>query len=674
MKNKYVYKQHDLMDCGVCCLASIIKYYGGSVPIETIRLDSRCDFNGTNALNMINAANKYGLYGYGEKVFVFSKHLKLPAIAHVCLENGLLHFVVIYEYLEKKDLLIVMDPARGMIKYNKNEFKKIWTGVLIHFKPYKKVLIIEDNNTILKIIKDYFKNHIFLLIFLFFLLFVITICSIIIGFEFQIIYSNMNYNFLKNLIFFAIIIFFKHLINYIKNNLIIKLNYSLDKDIFLRFIKHIFYLPLNVIKNRKNGEIMTRVFELNNIKLLISELMINLCFNFVASIFTIVVLFIINRSLFFILCISLIIYFLLYLKTNKRDFIKINNNIELESNFNSTLLEKIDSLESIKNLNVIDNALLDINHTFCDYLDDGLNYQHFKFNNEFIKNVLIDFIYLFIILGGFVLVKDDKISIMMLITFYSLSMYCFSYVKQIVDTISYFNQIKLSIHKTNDFLNTKVEDSSGLLAFKNGSIVFENVSYSYDGYNYIIRNKNFEIKERDRVIIKGSSGIGKSTLFKMINRTIDDYEGKIFISGINIKQFNLVVLRKNICYVSQNEKLFSGTIRSNLLLGEQKYENDLDEVLDITCCREIINKKNLSLDSYLMVNGFNLSGGENQRLILARAVLRKPKILILDESLSEIDNDCEEIILRNISDYLKESTIIYISHSVLNFYHKVINI
>ena len=183
-----------------------------------------------------------------------------------------------------------------------------------------------------------------------------------------------------------------------------------------------------------------------------------------------------------------------------------------------------------------------------------------------------------------------------------------------------------------------------------------------------------EIKERDRVIIKGSSGIGKSTLFKMINRNIDDYEGKIFIGEVNIKQFNLVVLRNSICYVSQNEKLFSGTIRSNLLLGEQKYEKDLDTVLDITCCSEIIKKKNLSLDTYLIINGFNLSGGENQRLILARAVLRKPKILILDESLSEIDSDYEEIILKNISDYLKESTIIYISHSNFNYYHKIINI
>ena len=169
-------------------------------------------------------------------------------------------------------------------------------------------------------------------------------------------------------------------------------------------------------------------------------------------------------------------------------------------------------------------------------------------------------------------------------------------------------------------------------------------------------------------MLKGPSGCGKSTLCKILNKSINDYQGEVIIDNINIKDYSINTIKKNILYVSQTEKVFSDTIKNNITLNKYVSLKELNEVLEITKVNEIIAKKSLRLDSYLYDSGYNLSGGERQRIILARSLLRKPKILILDESLSEMDKELETEILSNIDRYLTNTTLIYISHTNNNYF------
>ena len=160
----------------------------------------------------------------------------------------------------------------------------------------------------------------------------------------------------------------------------------------------------------------------------------------------------------------------------------------------------------------------------------------------------------------------------------------------------------------------------------------------------------------------------------MLNHNISDYKGNITINDINIKDYSLNTLRSNILYVSQKECLFSDTIYNNIVINKSISKKELNYILKITKVDEIISKKSLRLDSYLYDSGFNLSGGERQRIILARTLVQKPKILILDESLSETDNKTEKYILDKIHKYLKNTTIIYISHTNNNSFKNIIKI
>lgn len=158
MKKEYVIKQRDARDCGACCLLSIIKYYGGYIPIEKIRLDTHTTIEGTTALNIIKASNMYGLDGKGIKTNyneLLNSAQILPIIAHLKMKNNMFHFVVIYKI--DKNRVTIMDPAKGYVKFSKKEINELWTGICIILKPRTKILKMHQDKSVLVV---FFKSYI----------------------------------------------------------------------------------------------------------------------------------------------------------------------------------------------------------------------------------------------------------------------------------------------------------------------------------------------------------------------------------------------------------------------------------------------------------------------------------------------------------------------------------
>jgi ABC-type bacteriocin/lantibiotic exporter with double-glycine peptidase domain len=275
---------------------------------------------------------------------------------------------------------------------------------------------------------------------------------------------------------------------------------------------------------------------------------------------------------------------------------------------------------------------------------------------------------------GIYLYSIDKLSLLSLITYNSLLSYFIEPIKNIINYIPNLYQIKLSYIKSNEFLSIEQENMGEIEKFSNGDIKYSNISYSYNDYNKVLNNVNITFKKNNHYILKGTTGSGKSTLLRMLNHNINDYEGNITINNINIKDYSLSTLRKNILYVSQNETLFSDTIYNNIVLNNEVSKEELNRIMKITKVDELIKKKSLRLESMLYDNGFNISGGEKQRIILARSLISKPNILILDESLSETDKKTEKYILDEIDKNFKDMTIIYITHTPNNSFKNIIKI
>lgn len=672
-----IVRQQDEKDCGVCSLLSIIRYYKGNVPLEQLRLDARTNNEGTTALNLVLASQKYGFDAVGMKVENLNDIKRLPAIAHLNLKKGYSHYVVIEKVT--KDKIILMDPAKGKVVKFLWEFQKEWSGVVLIFYPKQKIMVLKNDVTLFTIFKKVFiseKNLIKIIVLVSFLL---TIFTIALGYYFQMfnsLYLNKYpINYLKVLVLvFAIFTCFKLFLTYYRSYLENHLNKNIDCLITSDFLKHLFNLPLNVITSRKSGEILSRVNELTSIKGLITEIFITYTLDFLIVVITTFLLIRISSKLFLILFLTTIFYLFVGIITKKSIFEKAYQNISIESEFNNTVLENIKMINSIKNLDAVDGTLKKIERKLAHYLYDTYKVNIILNKINIFKVSCYEIGFFLINTFGFYFVYKGIINMIDLITFNALLNLYFEPLKNIVDTIPKYSFMKASITKINDFLGVRAEILGEKTSTDGYDISINNLNYSYNKYQNVLKSVNLNIKEGEFVLLQGTSGSGKSTLCSILNKYITDYSGDILFGKMNYKDLSIKTIRENIVYVGQNENIFTGSIKENITFGNKVSDLNFDKICKICKVDDVANKKTFRYESLIGSDEGNISGGEKQRIILARAVLKDFNVLILDEALSEVDIKLELEILKNIRDNYKDKTIIYISHKKYpNVFDKVIS-
>lgn len=672
-----IVRQQDEKDCGVCSLLSIIRYYKGNVPLEQLRLDARTNNEGTTALNLVLASQKYGFDAVGMKVENLNDIKRLPAIAHLNLKKGYSHYVVIEKVT--KDKIILMDPAKGKVVKFLWEFQKEWSGVVLFFYPKQKIIVLKNEVTLFTILKKIFvseKNLIKIIVLVSFLL---TIFTIALGYYFQMFnslyLSKYPINYLKVLVLvFAIFTCFKLFLTYYRSYLENHLNKNIDCLITSDFLKHLFNLPLNVITSRKSGEILSRVNELTSIKGLITEIFITYTLDFLIVVITTFLLIRISSKLFLILFLTTIFYLFVGIITKKSIFEKAYQNISIESEFNNTVLENIKMINSIKNLDVVDGTLNKIERKLTHYLYDTYKVNTILNKINIFKVSCYEIGFFLINTFGFYFVYKGIINMIDLITFNALLNLYFEPLKNIVDSIPKYSFMKASITKINDFLGVHAEILGEKTSTDGYDISINNLNYSYNKYQNVLKSVNLNIKEGEFVLLQGASGSGKSTLCSILNKYITDYTGDILFGKMNYKDLSIKTIRENIVYVGQNENIFTGSIKENITFGNKVSDLNFDKICKICKVDDVANKKTFSYESLIGSDEGNISGGEKQRIILARAVLKDFNVLILDEALSEVDIKLELEILKSIRENYKDKTIIYISHKKYsNIFDKVIN-
>ena len=195
-------------------------------------------------------------------------------------------------------------------------------------------------------------------------------------------------------------------------------------------------------------------------------------------------------------------------------------------------------------------------------------------------------------------------------------------------------------------------------------LVIKQMSYLFSNGSKIIDNHSLAIRFGEKILLQGKSGIGKSTLAKILVGLYEDYSGDIFIGNKQLNSFSRDKLSRLIMLVEQRPLLFNRTIRENICYNNENYtEAQLESALHISCCYDFLNSFDDGLETKLGENGFSLSGGQIQRISIARAVLFNPKILILDESTSGLDHDLERQVINNLIN-IKNQTLLVISHSI----------
>ena len=680
MSKKYTVLQDGLKECGSACLLSIIRYYGGDIPMAKLLELTKTNKDGTNFYNLKNAANELGMSAKGYELKETGQLLEIdkPFISQLVIKNYL-HFVVVYKMKDNK--VTIMDPAKGMVKLSLQEFTIRWTGYILVLEPYKPLPIYKSNNYLNKVIINIISNNKKMLTNIIILSLISTIFTCLYSYHLKVILDNVlntdKHNLIVISIIFIQILLVKIITTFLRNYLLIYFNQKLDLSIMTKTISKIISLPFSYYKNKTTGETISRINDLMHIKNVIAKMLTTFILDIFLSIIVLIILLTIDKSLTSLLIIITIYYlliFLIYLNSIKNTTEAIQEN---SAKVNSLLVESISSYETIKGLNMENYFKNKINKQYLNLLNNNLYLSKIIYSSNLIKDIFEGIIIIIIIYLGVEKVMDKSISLGSLITYNTFMYYYLNGIKNTLDFYREFYYTKNSLKSINNLLDYQFDN---LEEVKNldtsGGIYLNNLSFSYTYNKPILKGITLDIPPKTKLLVLGKSGSGKSTLLKILYKYYQVKRDQVFISNYDINDFSVSDIRKNITYISQNEFLYTDTIRNNIIMDRDITETKFLEVCKLTYVSDIIKDNILSYNFILEENGANISGGQRQRIILARALLKPSNIILIDEGLNEIDISLERKILKNIFAYCSEKLIIIISHRLdnIDLYDKVIKI
>lgn len=674
MKKYYCIKQHDYKDCGCACLATICKTYGLKYPISKIREVAGTDKEGTSALGVIKAAEQLGFSAKGVRANnpedIFGE-IPLPAIAHVVIDNTMLHYVVIHKISEKE--IIVADPGKGIVKYKPSDFFNIWTGVLIILTPTSDF---KKGNEVKGVFTRFFellKPQKGLLINIFLASILITVFGLLGSFYFKfllddIVPNNLSQSLTIFSIGFIILAIFKVVMEAFRTHLLVHLGQKLDIPLMLGYYEHVINLPMNFFGTREVGEIISRFNDASNIRQAISGVALTMMIDVFMVLIGGSILYSQSPSLFALTIVPLVLYGVI-VYAFKSSIEKVNREtMEGNAKLTSYLVESLNGIETIKAFNSEREVNLETEKRFIKFIKS-------IFKNECINNLqvslkrLVEGIFAIAIIWiGSIQVLNGNISFGELLSFNALLAYFLDPIENIINLQPTIQTAVVAAERLSEILDLELEKSEEEHKKINpkslkGNIEFKNLDFRYGTRNLILKNINMNIAKGERIALVGESGSGKTTLAKLLLNFYQCEKGEIIVNDYNLLDINVEALRDKIAYISQETFLFNGTILENLMLGNPylTYEEIIDACKKAQI-HDFINSLPLRYNTLVEENGSNFSGGQKQRISIARAILRKPEILIMDEATSNLDSITEKAIERTIHKFSEGMTTIIIAH------------
>lgn len=672
--NRTFVPQIDARDCGVAALASIAKFYGSDFSLAHLRELAKTNKEGTTALGIVKAADEMGFETrpvQADKTLFDMSDAPYPFIVHVNKEGKLQHYYVVYQ--TKKDYLIIgdPDPSVKITKMSKERFFSEWTGVAIFLAPKPSYQPHKDKkNGLLSFLPLIFKQK-SLIAYIVLSSLLVTIINIGGSYYLQGILDEYIPNQMKStlgIISIGLIITYilQQAMSFSRDYLLTVLSQRLSIDVILAYIRHIFELPMSFFATRRTGEIISRFTDANSIIDALASTILSLLLDVSILILVGSVLLAQNPNLFLLSLISVPIYMSIIFSFMK-PFEKMNHDVmQSNSMVSSAIIEDINGIETIKSLTSEENRYQNIDSEFVDYLEKSFKLTKYSILQTNLKQGTKLILNIFILWFGAQLVMSSKISIGQLITFNTLLSYFTTPMENIINLQTKLQSAKVANNRLNEVYlvesEFQVQESSVHSHFLMGDIEFDDLSYKYGFGRDTLTDINLTIKQGDKVSLVGVSGSGKTTLAKMIVNFFEPYKGHISINHQDIKNIDKKILRRHINYLPQQAYIFNGSILENLTLGGNNMisQEDILKACELAEIRQDIERMPMGYQTQLS-DGAGLSGGQKQRIALARALLTKAPVLILDEATSGLDVLTEKKVIDNLMS-LTDKTILFVAH------------
>jgi len=665
-------KQRDITDCGAACLASIASHYKFKLPVSRIRQMAGTDKKGTNVLGLIKAAEKMGFTAKGVKGGIDAlPKIPLPAIAHVVVKEVLQHYVVIYKVSHTH--IEYMDPGDGqMHKESITQFEKKWTGVLVLFAPNDDFIArnekVSNYSRFLFLIKPHKSMVTQALIgaIIYTVLGLSTSIYIQKITDYVLVDGNTN---LLNLLSVGmiIILLFQLFIGAAKTVLMLRTGQKIDAQLILGYYKHLLRLPQRFFDTMRVGEIISRINDAVKIRAFINDTAVGLIVNVFIVFFSFGLMFIYSWKLALIMAIVIPLYALVYFITNKLNRKQERKVMEHAADLESQLVESLNSVRTIKQFGLEDFTNVKTEVRFITLLKtvytSGLNSIFSGNSSEFISRLFT----IILLWTGSYLVIDQTITPGELLSFYAIIGYFTSPAAGLIGMNKTVQNALIAADRLFEIMDLERESEENKIALRKellGDIRFENISFSYGTRVDVFENFHLNITKGQLTAIIGESGSGKTTLAALLQKLYPLNGGSIYIGQHNINYFQSESLRQLVSSVPQKLDLFAGNVVENIAVGE--FNPDMERILEV--CKQLgilkfIESLPNGFNTYLGENGASISGGQKQRLAIARALYRNPEVLILDEATSSLDSESESYVQTTINKLKQQGkTIVVIAH------------
>ena len=695
-----------MRDCGAACLAMVAKHYGMSLPITKCRELTKTDKIGTNLYGLVDGAEKIGfkaeaLSGGPDELAegIANGEICFPFVAHTVSEDTMLHYVVVYGV--KHGRFQIADPGKGKQRMTPEQFFSCWTGYIVTFEKtagfQKKNETKGSFSKFFTLLKGQYRKLAAILA----LSLVISAIGILGSFVFQIVlddffsepYAEESVDigeveehshedesplertvealavYAKNFhVIFCVLIAMYLVqagIQLARSYLIILISRKIDIRLTLSYYNHIMNLPVSSISVRQTGEYLSRFSDASTIRQAISTATLTLLMDSIMVVACGVILYLQNRRLFFVALPVVILYAAVVLIFRK-PIEKSNRSVmENDARLQSYFKESIDGVETVKAACAEKQSKEKTTGKFQRFIDAIVKSSMISALQDTLAGTIELIGTVAILWLGFYMALSGQVTVGSVMTFYALLAYFTEPIKNLIGLQPTIQTAFVAADRLNDILDLhseEIEEGGETLPVID-TLAFQNVDFRYGNRELTLEDISFTISKGEKIAIVGESGSGKTTLAKLLLRFYEPERGSILLNGGDVKELDLYALRRAVAYVDQTTFLFSDTIKNNLKLGNaEATDAEIEQVCKISRADEFIGKLPLGYDTPLDENGMNLSGGQRQRLAIARALLKKPQLLILDEATSNLDTITEASIKNTISQVNSDTTCMIIAH------------
>jgi ATP-binding cassette subfamily B protein len=657
-------------DCGAACLAMILRYFGKHMSVNRLRELANVNREGSTLYSLAEAAETLGFHTRGIKAaYEHLEKVELPAIAHW---EGF-HYVVLYE--AEPDRAVIADPAIGLRKLTREEFEKGWTGYLLLLTATPKLEDVEESKTtsgrFLPLLKPY-RN---LLFEIFLASLVLQLFGLATPIFTQVIVdkvlvhkSTSMLNML--LVGMLLIAVFQTATTALRYYLLVHTTRRIDMQMVVNFYRHVLSLPMRFFEERKVGDILKRFNENARIRDFLTGRALSVTLDCLMIFVYLGLMFYYNVKLTLLALLFIPGYVILTIVATPIFKRQYREAFEKSAEADSQMVESVTGVGTVK----ASAAERGIRWKLEGLIVKSLNVQ---FRSALTGMATISVGHLlqtlntvFLFWYGAHLVLNDELSVGQLVAFNLLVGNVTRPILSVVDLWREVQEINIGFERLNDVFDAKPEEDPASQAMIKmprirGHIRFDNVTFRYSTRpdKNALQNVNLEILPGQTIALVGRSGAGKTTFANMLLRLHQPNEGRIFIDGHDLRQVSIGSLRSQIGVVPQDVFLFSGTIRENIAFGDP--DAPLEQVVGaamLAGAHEFVSELPLGYETKIGERGQSLSGGQKQRIAIARALFKKPRILVFDEATSALDTESERAIQRNLDQILKDRTTLIIAH------------